>query len=146
MSSSASLGKLYLQALASRLLRFSDCLRGGLDVSREVLEQILLQLRKKRILISVLGRHNTGKSTFLNALLANEWVEVCKGWEILRWLGRVIHCTLPIYVLPLSKFHSIPTSIAELPFYKFAVPRVRLVPRPTPGSGNEPNAAWGSYV
>ena len=36
---------------------------------------------------------------------------------IVRWLGRVIHCTLPLYVLPLSKFHSTPTSIAELPFY-----------------------------
>ena len=42
---------------------------------------------------------------------------VCMYDPFVRWLGRVIHYVLPLYVLPLSKFHSTPTSIAELPFY-----------------------------
>ena len=35
----------------------------------------------------------------------------------LRWLGRVIHCTLLFYILPLPYYHSTRTSIAVLPFY-----------------------------
>ena len=57
----------------------------------------------------------------------------CGGWEgssIAHFHYTYFHCQNSIlHPLPLPNFHST----------TFAVPRVRLVPRPTPGSGNEPN-------
>ena len=52
-----------------RLLQFNDVVK---FVNPDEIKQTLQQLEKRKILISVFGRHNAGKSTFLNAIVADE--------------------------------------------------------------------------
>ena len=65
----------------------------------------------------------------------------CPQLSLLRWLGRVIHCTLPLYIFPLPNFHFTPTSIAELPFYTHFHCRTSILhPLPLPNYHSTPTS------